>query len=268
MATFYSRLAVLLDYIENHLDTKLNFDQLARLAGVNLSTLQRVFPLFAGITLGDYIRKRRLTLAGRDLIQTDYRIADLAAQYGYCSTESFSRAFRKFHGINPSQARLSPHVLQCYPRLSLPELISPCNHSYEIVELPDFELYGFGLETNFDHIKVDAPSIYLELERKYPTLGHPDYGMITYHHGRDSHERYEYCVLWTNPPQAPETRIYRVPNSRWIKFVIPSQEAIDIQRSSDQFYCEFLPTCPYRLKNQPELEHYHDAVTDFLIPII
>ncbi len=66
---------------------------------------QRVFSILCGFTLGDYIRMRRLTLAGSELASSDIRVIDAALKYGYDTPESFSRAFTRFHGVPPSQAK-------------------------------------------------------------------------------------------------------------------------------------------------------------------
>lgn len=263
--TFYTNLNSAMDYLEEHLEGDLDYQILARYAGVNLGTLQRLFPLFAGISLADYIRRRRLTLAGKDLAQTDARIIDLAAKYGYDSATAFSRAFQKFHGVKPSAVKNHSAGLKYYPKLtfSAPQLEPELD--YEIVNLPAMQLYGCSIRTDNQHIKRDAPQLYLDIERQYPDLPHPDYGMICYLETRDSLESYEYWVLWQQ--KRPAMKPYRIPASRWLKICIPSQEARDIQEMSDRFYEKFLPTCCYRLKPDPELEYYHDGVTDFLIPI-
>ncbi len=263
--TFYNNLNSAMDYLEQHLDGKLDYYVLARKAGVSLGTLQRIFPLFAGITLTDYIRRRRLTLAGKDLVQTDARVIDVAVKYGYESAVAFSRAFQKFHGVKPSMAKNNTVELKYYPKLIFsPPQLEP-ELDYEIIKLPAMQLFGCSILTDNQHIKRDAPQLYLEIERQYPDLPHPDYGMINYLATRDSLESYEYWVLWQEYHSGMKS--YHVPASRWLKICIPSQEARDIQEMSDRFYEKFLPTCCYRLKPDPELEHYHDNVTDFLIPI-
>lgn len=262
--TFYANLNAAMDYLEAHLDDGLDYQVLAQLTGVSFGTLQRIFPLFAGVSLADYIRRRRLSLAGRDLAQTNARVIDVALKYGYDSTAAFSRAFQKFHGIKPSAVKQTA-ALKHYPKLvfSAPQLESPID--YELVTLPELKLFGTSIMTDYDHIKHDAPQLFLDVGQKFPELAHPDYGMISYHDTRDACSGYEYWVLW----QAPYTslRPYTVPASRWLKLHIPSQEATDIQRVSDKFYENFLPTCTYQLKPDPELEYYHDGVTEFLIPI-
>ena len=92
-----------IDYVEDHLEEEINYKEAAAQAYSSVFHFQRIFSILCGITLGDYIRLRRLTLAGSELASTDCKVIDAALKYGYESPESFSRAFMKFHHISPSQ---------------------------------------------------------------------------------------------------------------------------------------------------------------------
>jgi AraC family transcriptional regulator len=94
-----------LDYTEEHLTDEVDIDAAARAACSSPFHFQRMFSLLVGLTLGDYIRMRRLTLAAGDLMRTDDRVIDIALKYGYDTPESFSRAFARFHGVTPTEAR-------------------------------------------------------------------------------------------------------------------------------------------------------------------
>lgn len=261
---FYDRLNVVIAYLEAHLDTEIDYHELARQAGTNVNTLLRIFPLLTDITLADYIRRRRLTLAGRDLAQSDFRIIDLAEKYGYTSSAAFSRAFTKFHGIKPSEVKHNSK-LHYYPKLTFTRQATDSDLEYEIVELDALLFYGIGVKTDESHIRHDAPGLFEDVRRRYSELGCPEYGMVIYNDSRCSSDNYEYWVLW--PQSAPGLTPQTIPARRWLKFRIHSWEARDIQAMSDLFYKKFLPTCEYELTPEPELEYYHDGVTDFLIPI-
>ncbi len=106
------------DYVEDHITEKLDFGEVAKQAYSSSFHFQRVFSILCGFTLGDYIRMRRLSLAGSELASTDTRILDIALKYGYDTQESFSRAFTRFHGISPSQARSGAN-LRSFSRISV-----------------------------------------------------------------------------------------------------------------------------------------------------
>lgn len=94
-----------IDYIEEHITEPTDYARAAKEACSSPFNFQRVFALLCGYTLGDYVRMRRLTLAGEELLSTDAKVIDVALKYGYDSPESFSRAFTRFHGISPSAVR-------------------------------------------------------------------------------------------------------------------------------------------------------------------
>ncbi len=94
-----------IDYTETHMTEEIDYDAVAKEAYSSSFHFQRVFSIMCGFTLGDYIRMRRLSLAVNDLRNSNERIIDIALRYGYETPESFSRAFSRFHGITPTEAR-------------------------------------------------------------------------------------------------------------------------------------------------------------------
>lgn len=94
-----------IDYIEEHITEPTDYARAAKEACSSSFNFQRVFALLCGYTLGDYVRMRRLTLAGEELLSTDAKVIDVALKYGYDSPESFSRAFTRFHGVSLSAVR-------------------------------------------------------------------------------------------------------------------------------------------------------------------
>ena len=93
-----------IDYVEAHITEEIDFEEVAKQAYSSSFHFQRVFGILCGFSLGEYIRMRRLSLAG-ELSRGNAKIIDAALKYGYDTPESFSRAFARFHGITPSEAR-------------------------------------------------------------------------------------------------------------------------------------------------------------------
>ena len=259
---FYSSLNNFVDDIEKELDDELRLSTLAEKHSLSLGVVERFFPLLTGMSLSEYIRKRRLTLAGRDLAQSDLRVIDVAMKYGYESATAFSRAFEKFHGLKPSEAKTRTSSLKFCPKLIFKSPAHVADVEYEIVELPTLELFGAFVDTNHSAISRDAPQLFLDFESSRPELPHPDYGMTDCRGGEN---QYRYWILWHE--SHPGLESCTLPASRWLKFHIDSQEARKIQAISHWFWENFIPTCCYELKSFPELEAYHDGVTDFYIPI-
>ena len=88
-----------IDYVEANITEEIDFEEVAAKAYSSSFHFQRVFSILCGFSLGDYIRMRRLSLAGEELSKGNAKIIDIALKYGYDTPESFSRAFARFHGI-------------------------------------------------------------------------------------------------------------------------------------------------------------------------
>ena len=108
-----------IDYIEDNITETIDYETVAAQSFSSSYNFQRVFSILCGFTVGEYIRCRRLSLAGAELAAGTAKVIDVALKYGYESPDSFAKAFRKFHGILPSEARECGSVLRAYSRLVL-----------------------------------------------------------------------------------------------------------------------------------------------------
>lgn len=262
----YHELNQMIEYIEDHLDGDISCQKLSQILAVNEYTMQRLFSLLCNVSLAEYIRKRRLSQAGYDLYYQKGKVMDIALKYGYGNATSFSRAFEKFHGVKPSQVKNSKTTLKNFPKFVFTEN-NFCQNDmeYEIIELDSFSLYGKGISTDYQKIGRDAPDFCSTMNQKYlKKYGPFDYGMVVYE-DRFQSDKCEYWVLWNQ--EIEEFRKWEIPKSKWLVFRVPNMEAVNIQKASNEFYCQFLPSCKYNLRDIPELEYYHDGVTDFLVPI-
>ena len=105
------------DYIEDHLTETIDYEKVAAQSFSSSYHFQRVFSILCGFTVGEYIRNRRLSLAGTELATSDAKVLDVALKYGYESPDSFAKALRNFHGVLPSQARSNGSMLKSYSAL-------------------------------------------------------------------------------------------------------------------------------------------------------
>ncbi|NHN29085.1 AraC family transcriptional regulator [Paenibacillus agricola] len=132
-----------LHYLEDHLDNEIDFKEIARQACCSEYHFKRMFSFLAGITLSEYIRHRRLTLAAFELIHSPAKVIDIAIKYGYSSPDSFTRAFQSLHGITPSEARRHGQPLKAYPRMTFQLTIKGgVEMNYRIEEKAAFGIVG------------------------------------------------------------------------------------------------------------------------------
>ena len=104
-----------MQYIEEHLNQEIDFNKVSQIAGVSEFHFRKMFSYLSGMTLVNYIRRRRLSQASLDLKQRDMKIIDVAVKYGYDSADGFTRAFREWFGINPSEVK-NTNNLKIFPR--------------------------------------------------------------------------------------------------------------------------------------------------------
>ncbi len=110
-------LSVALGYIEENLLTGVTPEQCAEKCCYSLSNLQKMFSVALHIGISDYISRRKLSLAARDLIDTEDSVLDIAMKYGYNSHEVFTRAFMRLWGITPSKFRKNRKFTEIFPKL-------------------------------------------------------------------------------------------------------------------------------------------------------
>jgi AraC family transcriptional regulator len=150
-----------IEYIERHLEGELNIESIAKQAYMSKFHFQRMFSMLTGYTVSEYIRNRRITRAAQELVKGDAKIIDIALKYGYESPESFTKAFRNIHGVNPSSAKKNSQFLKAYPKLSFQiQLKGDVEMEYKIVEKGSFSVVGKSIRTTTvggeNHRKIAA----------------------------------------------------------------------------------------------------------------
>ena len=140
-----------MDYIEGHLEGEISYDRAAQLAGCSKYHLLRMFPYLTGVSLSEYIRRRRLTLAAFALQDGGLKVIDAALQYGYESPEAFSRAFKALHGVSPDQAKRGDGALAACPRMSFHISVKGENQmKYRMTHREGFRVFGVWAEVSSD----------------------------------------------------------------------------------------------------------------------
>lgn len=112
-----------IDFVEDNICDDLNTEVIASQAYMSSFHFQRLFSVVCGVSLGEYLRNRRLTLAGTEIETSGTKIIDLAFKYGYESPESFSRAFTRFHGVSPLTARSQKERLHSFTKISVQTIL-------------------------------------------------------------------------------------------------------------------------------------------------
>ena len=271
-----------IDYIEENITEKIDYEEVAKRAYSSSFHFQRVFGIMCGFTLGEYIRRRRLTLAVNELLNKNMKVIDVAFKYGYETPESFSRAFYKFHGIMPSQVK-NGSSLKSFSRLSVRlDLIGGIEMNYKVQEISEKILVGYkkrftGVPYGAERVKQEEEFMTTTRAKQWLLIGascdySTDYMVITNidDDGYDFYIAYE-LDEWTrkelfNPnvtgvdfmdKMGFETLI--IPKKTYAVFETekkkrPIADYTDIRK---RIVTEWLPTSGYVFANAPEVVAMH-----------
>ena len=145
------RLSAAIDYIESNLEGDLSYEEAAQIACRSVFYFQRIFSYVAGISLSEYIRRRRMTQAAFELQRTDAKVIDVALKYGYTSPTSFNRAFQSIHNISPAAAKNMGSTLNAYPAIYFSVQVTGGNAMpYHIAEKPSMRIVGVRIPLSTD----------------------------------------------------------------------------------------------------------------------
>ncbi|WP_066946510.1 AraC family transcriptional regulator [Streptomyces lushanensis] len=255
-----------MEYIERNLDQRIEMTELARIAVTSEYHFRRMFSALAGIPLSEYIRRRRLTVAGAEVLGRGSTLLDIAVRYGYGSAESFARAFRALHGVGPGEARRTGAALRSQPRMSF-RLIVEGNSSmrYRIVEKPAFRVVGRKARIPLVHegmnpalvafirgIGQDTLRRLEELSDQEPLgiLGVSD--KIDESRAEGTELDYYHGVVTGAPvPEDMESR--SVPAGTWAVFESSGEFPKALQYLWRDIYTQWFPSNPYRSVPGPEI---------------
>lgn len=140
------RLGAAIDYIEENLDKEISYDEAAHIACCSTYYFQRIFSYVSGVSLSEYIRRRKMTQAAFELQRTDNKVIDVAHKYGYSSPTSFNRAFQSVHGIAPIAAKSMGCTLCAYPSIQFSIIVlGGSAMAYHIEEKKSIRIIGIRI---------------------------------------------------------------------------------------------------------------------------
>lgn len=259
------KLGKAIDYIEDNLDKEISYDEAARIACCSPYYFQRVFSYVSGVSLAEYIRRRKMTQAAFELQRADSRVIDIALKYGYSSPTSFNRAFQNVHGITPTAAKLGGNVLQAYPSIQFKiEITGGSAMAYRIAEKPPLRIVGNRIPLTSDmedNLRI-VPEFwkaalqgkqYLEICRL--SNGEPG-GILGISVCINPKEIYYYIGVATNSPAPAGMYECEIPVATWVIFENDGRFKEDVQSVFKRFYMEWLPFSGYKYAELPDIEVY------------
>ena len=278
-----------INYIEDHLLEEIDYEEVAKQSYSSSYHFQRVFGILCGYTLGEYIRNRRLTLAGMELQTEKTKVIDVALKYGYDSPDSFAKAFQRFHGITPKEARMDGAVLNSFSRLTLKITLEGGKMmNYKIEEKPEMILTGYKRhftgtpakrneqeEAFYGETRINQYALH-GLSRDYATT----YNVMTGFND-EGYDFYIAALLSKWETENLDKILGEQEKDRFEKIVIPAGLYLICETERERYpvmqqeslrqkaVSEWLPSSGYQLANAPEVTVAHwfyepdnDAVND------
>lgn len=274
------RLNQSINYIEEHLTSEIDYDQLGRIACCSSYHFQRMFTYMAGITLSEYIRRRKMSLAAVDLQSGSEKIIDIAEKYGYHSPTAFNRAFQSIHGMAPSSVRSEGVSVKTFPPITFKISVKGAEEmNYRIETKEAFRIIGVSaplskeLEKNF----MVVPKMWQDaavsgtIQKLAGMMDAQPAGLLGVSACNDE-EQWKYFIAVSSTKVCGEFEEYLVPASTWAVFSGAGTNQ-SIQELEQRIITEWLPTSGYEYGNAPDIEVYlnpdpQNAQYEVWIPVI
>ena len=277
-----------LEYIENNLADKIDFNVIAKIACCSGYHFQRFFPFIVEIPLSEYIRRRRLTCAAFELQNNNAKVIDVTFKYGYESPEAFTRAFKIMHGITPTAAKEKGARLKAYPRITFNISIKgDIEMNYRIEQKETFEMFGVYINVstidnqNFETVpqfwqKCRSDGTMEKIRKAANIDENTPLHAVMFNCTDISHS---YMISYFGKEKnLKDFSVISIPATTWAIF---STEELSIAEAAQQssimwkrIFTEWFVTSGYELTPKvPEVElHYNKGngkfVTEILIPVI
>ena len=252
MQTIREGIQAAIDYIEETLTGEIDVHDVAARAYVSAFHFQRMFSAICGLPLGEYIRRRRLTQAAQELL-CGAKVIDAAMKYGYDSPDSFARAFRRFHGVLPSQATQPGIMLQSFAPMKINlNQEGGTMLEYKIVEKAAFTVVGYKKQFSNETSYQEIPKWWEELMAQNPAV----MGMFGLCIDTDG-KLFDYLIAdlyqpWTIVPE--DCVAHTIPAGTWAVFPCTQRT---LQDTNTKMWRDWLPACQeYKLGGKYNIECY------------
>lgn len=267
-------IRTVVEYIETHLEDDISVQDIADRLFISPFFLQRGFAVMTGYSIGQYLRSRRLYQAAVDLKETDDKVLDIALRYCYDTSESFTKAFSRFHGATPSQVRSGASVNVFFPLTLSVSIHGGDQMEYTIAPMFPFKLIGFQKIFDNETSYAEIPRYWDEICEKYANNVYAgnepanpyeqalvdncigEYGVCIDDIG-EGRFRYLIAGKYTGGEVPEGMVLYEFPRGEWAVFncVGPLPDAM--QSVNTRIFREWLPGNPeYEIRGNVSVEWY------------
>lgn len=257
-----------LDYMEDHLLEPITYEDVAKHVYMSNYHFHRTFSMIVGLTANEYIRNRRLSLAGQELTLSNKKVIDLAYKYGYETPESFTKAFVRFHGTTPNLVKRSGNNLKLYNRLLIKMIVEGGTvMNYRIKEREPFKLLAkvmaFPNDIVSDEGNTDIPDYWKACSSdgtfdvlKSHTKNHDVYGVCAPLSEESTHFNYGIGMKYEGGHVPTGFEVWDVKPTLWAIFKCEGDSPDCIGDTWSRIFSEFLPSSGYTMLDDTDFELY------------
>ncbi len=251
-----------LRYIEENLSGELTVDRIAEKVNISPFYFQKGFSMLCGYSVGEYIRMRRLSVAGSELVTSDNKVIDLALKYGYDSPDSFTKAFTRFHGSTPTDVRRKGALLKSFAPLHIKIILDGGNTmEYRVEEKPEFRVMGVSKIFSYETANADIPQYWDEIHVQAAVK--PVEGMYGICFDEEmGGNRFRYMIaddLEEGKAGEKNLETYEVPRHTWAIFPCRGAMPLSLQEVNRRIFSEWLPASNYEIAEGYNIEYYSDS---------
>ena len=248
-----------LSYIEENITEDLTVSRIAREVNTSAFYFQKGFSMLCGYTVGEYVRMRRLSLAGEDLVSTDIKVIDLAIKYGYDSADSFTKAFTRFHGNTPTDIRQNGASIKAFAPLHIKLTLDGGKAmEYRIEKKPAFRVMGISKIIDYGNSYDTVPKFWDEVFAKPDNKIMGLYGICDDTIPGDKFKYYIADNYDEDLAKAEGYEVKEIPEYTWAVFPCRGAMPQALQSVNTQVFNEWLPASKYEIASGFNIEFYTD----------
>jgi len=254
----------MIKYIENNLDSEINYNELSKITNTNIFILERIFMFLTNMTITEYIKKRRLSKAFEDIRNTDLKIIDIAFKYQYNSAPSFNRAFKQLFNMTPTECRKGLGNYKIIPIEYFESKKKNYNFDYEIKKLNSISLYCYHIASNnHSDLLYKIRYLYKKIKvngyyKEFNEIGM--YGIFY-----KSKDLYHYYLGSTK--YFHDLEKYEINKGEYALFKLMSRSQNDIVGLEEKINKQWIPSTNYNAKNNFKIEFYKNEYCHICLPI-
>ena len=260
----YDNLNKMISYIENNLLNEININDLSKIVGISSNSLQRIFTFITGITITEYIKRRRLSKAFEEIKNTNTKIVDVALKYQYNSTISFDRAFKKLFGVTPIECREEDVIFKHFPIIKFRNEIKCDLLKYEIKYLKETEIYYYKTETNE---KVDLLYKIRELYNNLAKSGVHDKLKKEDQYAISGYKDKKYYYMVGSEIEYTSNNRLKLPEGKYAVFEVGSRKQEEIVKCKKLIKSEWLRSTNLNIDSYFNIEYYKGENCYLYLPI-